>query len=1038
MKKLRDLKKGWALILALVLTVTFTGPSYAAGTGNGGDGDQVAAQPVTNKKNPKPEVHKVEICHATSSDKNPYSSNKVSWSSIDNENNVNWNGHGDHDRDIIPVFGDFPGQNLGIIDGLEGVTGDAILANGCEVPEQPKDKVTPDLPTVVDECGTANDGYTLPSNSDSITYSFSDGYAYAKITVDNTEWDSVPHAWKKAGDGMLKLKIKFTDEPCVPEQPADELDVTKVLGQFQCDSMTVDVATTTITTPYKLNKAGTKWVLDSENATIVKSTEARALTDEEAATCPPQNVTEWVMWTIPDPGCANASQLNMGLENAGSTKGWQNCNEHPFDQTNPNVMTQKELNAFDPACGTWFQVDQYKGTQDQIDAVLEDGLLTINGGVVEDHSIVKKWFYLQGEDCAPDAITEWHTWQVPVDCKDTLALDSDMKSALGVPSTDCSTPRENIFDQPYVGPGQLVPPCGVWYQVDNYTGPPDEIAALWSDGVLKMNEDSSLLIRNDGVGQWYFIYGGDCAVPVTPAPPTVVDVCGIDNNDTFTLPVADGIKYKFTKNYLVAQIRNSDANVWGEMPAGWVVAKNGNAKLKLADFHTDSNQRCVIPTPPRPDFVDPCGLDNWAVTVPADTADVTWSAVKDNIELNGKVGVTATATAGNVFDNGNTTKSYAWSNVDSLLCSVPVPPTVVDSCGTANDVVVLPETEGVVYSQKVAPSGDIRVKAVPAQGYEFADGVGSAKDNNVKWYTVTVGAGSDFQLDTRDCIIDTPLRPEFVDPCGLDNWAVTVPADTEKVMWGAVQNHIEFNGKVGVTATATAGYVFDNGNATKSYAWSNVDSVLCLVPAPPVVVEMCGVDNNDTFTLPVTDGIEYSFTEDYLVAHITDPKVNTWGDLPEGWVAADNGDANLSLADFHTDSNQRCVIPTPPRPDFVDPCGLDNWAVTVPADTADVTWSAVQNHIELNGKVGVNATATAGNVFDNGNTTKSYAWINFDSVLCPVPVPPTVVEEVLGAPPLNEAPLVKPVKSIDRVLGAAPLKEAPAATAVVAEASFAG
>lgn len=58
--------------------------------------------------------HKVTICHATSSAKNPFTVNSVDVSSI--ANLTRGNGHGTHTDDIIPPFTDlkgtsYPGQN---------------------------------------------------------------------------------------------------------------------------------------------------------------------------------------------------------------------------------------------------------------------------------------------------------------------------------------------------------------------------------------------------------------------------------------------------------------------------------------------------------------------------------------------------------------------------------------------------------------------------------------------------------------------------------------------------------------------------------------------------------------------------------------------------------------------------------------------------------------------------------------------------------------------------------------------------------------
>lgn len=75
---------------------------------------------------------KVTICHATNSESNPYTSNNVNTSSVDEQNNRYLNGHGNHPNDIIPPFTSpegtyFPGQNW-------DEEGQAIWNNGCKVP----------------------------------------------------------------------------------------------------------------------------------------------------------------------------------------------------------------------------------------------------------------------------------------------------------------------------------------------------------------------------------------------------------------------------------------------------------------------------------------------------------------------------------------------------------------------------------------------------------------------------------------------------------------------------------------------------------------------------------------------------------------------------------------------------------------------------------------------------------------------------------------------------------------------------------------
>jgi len=103
-------------------------------------------------------------------------------------------------------------------------------------------------------------------------------------------------------------------------------------------------------------------------------------------------------------------------------------------------------------------------------------------------------------------VTEWHTWKIPVDCPVDL---NGKGSADNKGWSDCSpTPP---FPQTYVGKGQLVPPCGVWYQQDQYTGSRKAIDDVLKDNKLTYSngkpEDHAI------VKAWKFVYGGDCIPP---------------------------------------------------------------------------------------------------------------------------------------------------------------------------------------------------------------------------------------------------------------------------------------------------------------------------------------------------------------------------------------------------------------------------------------------------------------------------------------------------------------------------------------------
>jgi hypothetical protein len=76
------------------------------------------------------ESDKINICHATESEKNPYVSITIDASSINNEKNKYFNGHGDHEKDIIPPFSyeilSFEGKNW-------DEAGKSIWSNGCNI-----------------------------------------------------------------------------------------------------------------------------------------------------------------------------------------------------------------------------------------------------------------------------------------------------------------------------------------------------------------------------------------------------------------------------------------------------------------------------------------------------------------------------------------------------------------------------------------------------------------------------------------------------------------------------------------------------------------------------------------------------------------------------------------------------------------------------------------------------------------------------------------------------------------------------------------
>ena len=118
-------------------------------------------------------AEKVQICHATGSESNPYVVNQVDSSSIDEEGNKFLNGHGDH---IGPVFDpDDPQKSWGDIippitnpdtgttfDGLNWPAGEVIWLNGCQVPT-PSPTPTETSPTPTETSPTPTETSPTPT-----------------------------------------------------------------------------------------------------------------------------------------------------------------------------------------------------------------------------------------------------------------------------------------------------------------------------------------------------------------------------------------------------------------------------------------------------------------------------------------------------------------------------------------------------------------------------------------------------------------------------------------------------------------------------------------------------------------------------------------------------------------------------------------------------------------------------------------------------------------------------------------------------------
>lgn len=186
------MKKILALVAALFLgMLALAGPAAATG---GGD------EPAENKK--------VTLCHATSSEKNPYVTVTVSVNSV-----VGNNGHDTHGDDIIPSF-------TYTTKGGETVTypgkGDqSLLAfENCQKPKVDEEIAVPAV-NVVDKCEQENDK-VLPVRDDSKYTTVVGDRVGDAVTVTFTALDGFTFP---NGEKVVKVTVNFpnNDDCDLPE-----------------------------------------------------------------------------------------------------------------------------------------------------------------------------------------------------------------------------------------------------------------------------------------------------------------------------------------------------------------------------------------------------------------------------------------------------------------------------------------------------------------------------------------------------------------------------------------------------------------------------------------------------------------------------------------------------------------------------------------------------------------------------------------------------------------------------------------------------
>lgn len=263
-----------------------------------------------------------------------------------------------------------------------------------------------------------------------------------------------------------------------------------------------------------------------------------------------------------------------------------------------------------------------------------------------------------------------------------------------------------------------------------------------------------------------------------------------------------------------------------------------------ADKHGELSALITVPdcppvlvdvTPTAPTAAPMCGPNNDTVTIPS-TEGVTYS---DTSWVDGQRTITATANKGYKLVG---TSSWTFTD-EATACSVDVTPveaTVVDPavCGPNNDVLNIPTTEGVTYSDTNWVDGKRTITATANEGYTLV--------GTTSWT---------FTDEATTCPIQvTPVTASVIDPpvCGPNNDVLNVPT-TEGVVYSDTG---WVDGTRTITATAAKGYVLQGHT---SWTFHDQNTPCSVTPPAPTVVPIC-FPNNDTVTIPEVAGVMYSDT----------------------------------------------------------------------------------------------------------------------------------------------------------------------------------
>ncbi|WP_458781253.1 RHS repeat domain-containing protein [Arthrobacter sp. D3-16] len=348
---------------------------------------------------------------------------------------------------------------------------------------------------------------------------------------------------------------------------------------------------------------------------------------------------------------------------------------------------------------------------------------------------------------------------------------------------------------------------------------------------------------------------------VTPAAVVVNDNDGAAE-DIFTVPATDGVEYLVDDKVIAAGIHPGLGTVTVKARAStdYVLAAGAAAEWSHA-FKATPYQV----TPAAVVFTDEDGTAGDTFTVAA-TEGVEYLVGEKVIVAGihpglGTVTVKARATTDYVLVAG---AAAEWSHSFKATPFQVNPAAVVfsDKDGTAVDTFTVPTTQGVEYLV-----GD----KVTSAGTYPAAGTVTVKARAIAGYVVAAGAAADWSHAFKATPYEvTPGAVVFTDKDGTAEDTYTVPAadGIEYLIGDVVKAAGTYPGlgTVTMTARAESDYVLPAGATAE---WSHVFKATPyqVTPAAVVFTDKDGTAE-DTFTVPVTEGVEYLVDDKVIAAGI--------------------------------------------------------------------------------------------------------------------------------------------------------------------------